>query len=336
MITNKQLRKVIQNLDFEIEKYNNSKSKSKRDYKEYERNLDKRIYLAIRNYSKIVDLVISKLDTQKSKFGRKSKLTLKQKVLILLIKELIQKSNREMSNFTFLFSLICDIDVSYKTIERLYNDFEVLIVLNNLELKLLDKVEKDELEVSGDATGYSLTITKHYRSEAQILKDKVKNKLKTCYKKKVFIYSFCIMDLETKMILSYGNSFKSENDAYKIALLKLEKLKIKIESFSLDKYYSKQSYVKDLNSKFSGIKTYLIPKSNATIKGCVNWKNMIREFVLNTSSYLEKYFQRENSESLFSVLKKRFLGLIKQKLEYRINVSILVRVIWYNLFRYYA
>ena len=116
----------------------------------------------------------------------------------------------------------------------------------------------------------------------------------------------------------------------------MKKLKIKIESFSLDKYYSKQSYVKDLNSKFSGIKTYLIPKSNATIKGCINWKNMIKEFVLNTSNYLEKYFQRENSESLFSVLKKRFLGLIKQKLEYRINVSILVRVIWYNLFRYYA
>ncbi len=336
MITNKQLKNTIKNLDFEIEKYKKSKPETKRDYKNYEKSLDKRIYLALRNYSKIIDIIISKLDIEKSKMGRKSKLTLKQKVLILLIKELIQKSNREMSNFTFLFSLICDCDVSYKTIERLYSDLEVEIVLNNLQFYLLNKIDKVPLNISGDATGYSLTITKHYRSEAQILKDKLKNKLKTCYKKKCFIYSFNILDLKSKMFLSYGTSFKSEKEAYKKAMLQLEKLGLKINSYVLDKYYSGKNQVIELNKKFEGIKTYLIPKKNALVGGVGVWHKMIKNFVLNTQEYLKNYFQRENSESAFNVLKKRFLGLVSQKLEERIDVSIFVKVIWYNLFRFYA
>jgi transposase len=50
----------------------------------------------------------------------------------------------------------------------------------------------------------------------------------------------------------------------------LERLGIELESIRLDKYYSCRVYV----DKFSDSKVYVIPKSNATIRGSKNWKKL--------------------------------------------------------------
>ena len=51
--------------------------------------------------------------------GRPSSLTLEQKVKLLLIKQLVGKSNREFAYMLEIFSMISGIDISYKTVERL-------------------------------------------------------------------------------------------------------------------------------------------------------------------------------------------------------------------------
>jgi len=111
-----------------------------------------------------------------------------------------------------LFSLLSGIDVSYKIVERLYSDEEVLMVLHNMHMLLLKKKGVEDSDCSGDETGYSLSIKKHYASEAQKLKDKAKysqtagkskGKAKTSLKKKTkrqFIYSFKLMDLDTSTL----------------------------------------------------------------------------------------------------------------------------------------
>jgi len=55
-----------------------------------------------------------------------------------------------------------------------------------------------EIDSSGDGTGYSLTIKMHYASRAQKLKDKIKETIKD-RKKKLYIFSFNIMDIKTRM-----------------------------------------------------------------------------------------------------------------------------------------
>lgn len=59
--------------------------------------------------------------------------------MLLLLKHLVDKSNRDISMMLVLFSLLSEIDVSYKTVERLYSDEEVLMVLHNLHVLMLKK-----------------------------------------------------------------------------------------------------------------------------------------------------------------------------------------------------
>ena len=73
-----------------------------------------------------------------------------------------------------IFSMISGIDISYKTVERLYSDELVMMTLHNLHVLLLKKKGIKESDATGDGTGYSLTVKKNYESYAQELKDKAK------------------------------------------------------------------------------------------------------------------------------------------------------------------
>ena len=71
--------------------------------------------------------------------GHPHSLSLEQRVKLLLIKQLVCVSNRMFANMLVIFSIISGIDVSYKTIERLYSDDEVLIAIHNLHVLVLKK-----------------------------------------------------------------------------------------------------------------------------------------------------------------------------------------------------
>ena len=64
-----------------------------------------------------------------------------------------------------LFSMMTGIDISYKTVERLYSDPELETALHNLLVLILKKKKINEINCCGDATGYSLMISKHYSTE---------------------------------------------------------------------------------------------------------------------------------------------------------------------------
>jgi len=70
--------------------------------------------------------------------------------------------------------MVSGIDISYKTVERLYSDELVMMALHNLHVLLLKKKGIKESDATGDGTGYSLTVKKNYESYAQELKDKAK------------------------------------------------------------------------------------------------------------------------------------------------------------------
>ncbi|MDY1590578.1 MAG: hypothetical protein RBS85_00210 [Methanofastidiosum sp.] len=161
-----------------------------------------------------------------------------------------------------VFLMLNDIDVRYKTIERLYSDPEVALAIHSLHVVMLKKKEITNADTSGDGTGYSLTVSKHYSSAAQKRHDKVKEvKYGENQFRKEFVYKFALLDLNTFMYISYGASMKSEKEAFEKAMGVLGSLDIKVESIRLDKYYSQPSYV----DRFEDAKVYIIPKSNCTI-----------------------------------------------------------------------
>ena len=115
----------------------------------------------------------------------------REKVFIILTKEIMKLSNRRMVYELPLFGI--DLPISYKTVERLYSDPLVIMMLNNLFVETLRKKDVGKCDAVGDGTGYSLTVAKHYRS--------IREKIGESVKKGPFVYSFALMDLNTRMYI---------------------------------------------------------------------------------------------------------------------------------------
>ena len=317
--------------DYLLQQYKESKEEKERDWKTYEQKLTYRTKEAIKNFQPLIDEAISTIEIHRGR-GRKPTLTLKQKVTLLLLKDLFGKSNRNMASMLAIFSLLSEIDVSYKVIERLYSDPEVVMTIFNLHNLILKKKGVKNVNASGDGTGYSLTIGKHYASETKRRKDKAKSSDSEEKNKMGFVYSFKLLDIDTKMYIAYGTSLKSEKEAFERAMKMLEKIDTKINSVRLDKYYSYPSYV----DRFEGANVYIIPKKNSTLRGSWKWKETMKEFVENTIPYLNEYYRRNSSESAFSVDKRWFGWKIQQRRWDRINTAEACTNIWHNLFNLYT
>jgi transposase len=331
------VRGIVAVLDDIIEDYKEDTVEKKRDWRTYEQRVTERLKKAFKELKPLVDEAVSTIKVVKGETrGSKPHLTLEQKVLALLLKHLIGKSNRNMSNMLALFMWLTNIDISYKTIERLYSDPEVIFALHNLHVLTLKKKGVKDVDSGGDGTGYSLTIKKHYASHAQKLKDKVKNNDKSeskSYVKMAFVFFFAIIDIKTRMYICYGTSFKSEQEAFLSAIVMVKETGITVSSLRLDRYYSAQMYTKIIELHLGkNVKFYFIPKKNVTIKGSWSWKRMLYELVTDPVTYLEEYFQRNQSESGIAEDKKRTGWKLGQKREDRIDTANALTTVWHNLY----
>jgi len=323
----KDVRKRVKELPRIIEAYKEEHPKKERNYAEYERNFKKRLKKSIINLDKLIRESIRGINIYCRNKDRHS-LTLRKRMRLILVKELTEKGNRKTANTLELFSMLSGTDISYKTVERLYDDQFLQLALFNLLIISLKKRNVKIIDTCGDATGYSLTITKHYSSYVQKLKDKAKDGNLT---KRAFVYNFALMDLKTKMYVCYGSSLKSEKEAFDKAIQMLQNIDVKIRSIRLDRYYSCAVYV----NQFSDSKVYIIPKKNVTLEQGAKWTETLGNFLCNTREYLEEYFKRNNSESGWASDKKMFGWKISQKLQDRMDMRLFVRIVWHNLILIY-
>jgi len=329
MISNKDVSNVNRIIEEIIDLYKEQTVDSPRDWRTYEERVAFRIRKAMEELEPLINEAVSTIRiVRDDPRGRHADLSLKQKTSLLLLKHLFQRSNREMSAMLVVFSLLSGIDVSYKTVERLYSDENVTLVLHNLHQLLLKKKGVQTANTTGDGTGYTLTIKKHYATETSTRKEKAKKSTKTMK----FAYRFRLMDLDTRMYLASGASFRSENDAYLKAMTMAKELHIELESIRLDKYYSGQSRIKFLTEQFDGITIYVLPKKNSTIRGSTAWKKMLYHYTTDPHGYLEEYYRRNQSESGFSEDKRRMGWKIAQQLPERIDTAETLTTLWHNLF----
>ena len=309
----------------------------KRDWRTYEQEFSLRIKTAMKDLEPLIDEAVSTITIIHGP-GHPHSLSLDQRVKLLLIKQLVGESNRMFANMLDIFSMVSGMDVSYKTVERLYSDEEVVLAIHNLHTLMLKKNSVSGSRSTGDGTGYSLTVKKNYESYAQKLKDKAKenpvnreegrNKVSNVHKKKLFAYSFAIMDLDTRMYVAFGSSMRSERGAYDRAMNLLSSTGIEMDSIRLDRYYSSPSYM----DKLGNTKVFVMPKKNSTLNGSLKWKNTMKEFVEDTMNYLEQYHQRSNSESGFAADKKMLGWNVAQKRDDRIDNALFCTGVWHNLF----
>ncbi len=316
MITQDQYETFRDNINALIQEYREKFSVPViTDSKEYEETYRKRLLGMSRELRSMIDHVSGIVLNE---FGRPSLLDAKEKAFIILVKEIMKLSNRRMAYEMPLFGITEEI--SYKTVERLYSDPLVIMILNNIFIETLRKKEMGKCDAVGDGTGYSLTVTKHYRS--------MREKQGESVKRGQFVYSFALMDLSTRMYIGYAVSLRSEKDAYSRAIDMISKLRIDLASIRLDRYYSGQSILDDFSEN---TRIFIIPKKNSRIRGPRAWRDMILRFMNDPIAYLREYFKRNNSEAGFSSDKRSTGHMIFQKRKDRIETSGFCKGLLHNL-----
>lgn len=296
--------------------------KTEVDWGRYEREYAERVRYLARELDGLVESASRLIVIEASRHGRPRKLGLKERVTSLLLKSLFQQSNRRMSGLLMLFHSFGGADVSYKTIERAYSDELVRLILHNIFLLTIKRRGLREVDVAGDGTGYSLTISKHYRTEGG--KEG----------KRGFVYAFNLMDIRSGLYVSYGSGLRSEREAFTKAMNLLKEVRrrlgVEVESARLDKYYSFQS---TLNFFPEETVLYILPRSNTTINGPPRWQRIFRRMMSNPTDYIRQYYRRELSESGFSADKRTLGWKVWQRRDDRINTAIGCLATLHNVLR---
>ena len=138
-ILQKHLNKVLEEYEWIVRIYREKYSKEvKRDWRTYEQRLALRIRNAAKELSPLIKEACSQITVIKGK-RRQRKLPLEKKILALLLKDIFQLSNRKFANMLALFSALTGVDVSYKTIERIYSDELIKLAIHNLFVLLIKK-----------------------------------------------------------------------------------------------------------------------------------------------------------------------------------------------------
>lgn len=330
----KHLYKALQEHKDIVELYKREYSKDdKRDWRTYEQRVALRIKKATQELEPIINEAYSMISQTKRR-GRPENVPITKKVMILLIKDIFQLSNRKMANMLAMFTALTGIELSYKSVERVYSNDLARMIIHNMFVLITRRNGIKNADVSGDGTGYGLTVTKHYRNERckELRKlnsgDARKSGDKNTKNRKLFVYVFGLMDLGSGMYIGYGTSMNSEKEAFREAVGMARGIGINISSARLDKYYSSRSITEEFDNDTS---IYIIPKKNATIRGSPKWKSILRSYISDPISHLHEYYRRNNSESGFSADKRTCGWKVWQKRYDRIDTALLCKGLWHNL-----
>lgn len=333
VLHSKEARAAVARLKRIVDEYKKEQPEKKRDWRTYEQQHYARLKVCFAELSPLIKKAVKSIKIIKTeKRGNEPKLNLEQKIILILLKQICIKSNRNMAGMMVLFTWLTSIDISYKTVERIYSDPLVQMALYNLHISILKKKGIKDIDCAGDGTGYTLLVKEHYASYAQKLKDKAKENNPKEKKKIKCVYSFAIIDIKSRMYVAYGASLKSEQEAFFEAVKMLKTIDVQIKTMRLDRYFSAEFYVNLLLDQIGDIKFFIVPKKNIVNIGLGEWGKMVTRFVENTKLFLKDYFQRNQSESGFAEDKKRTGWKIFQKKPERIDTANAVIYAWHNLF----
>ncbi|MDI6856651.1 MAG: ISNCY family transposase [Candidatus Thermoplasmatota archaeon] len=310
-VTRKMARQILEVLD-ELRKELKSKQRKLYPYAEWERKREL-VKRRLRKLPEYVRMAAAMLEVEKG-VGRPKNGSLVQRTMLFLFARLMNKSNRDVEELLELFEPLFGFKLSYKSVERLYSDQEVKAVLHNLFILLLQD-EGVSGSFSGDGTGYSLAITKHYSSSPKKAS-------------KDYRYVFRLIDLQTGMYVAFGYSRRSEKEAFNKAMDLVEKFGVNISRISLDKYYSSKRVLRLFGNKTA---VFIIPRKNISRIG-FEWARVIKKIIEDPVKFLKDYFMRNLSESGFSSDKRRFGGVIRQKREDRQDTAMLSIALLHNIF----
>lgn len=212
--------------------------------------------------------------------------------------------------------------MSYKTVERAYEDPYVITLFRLLLEKTNEPVIGKETKFAGDGTGIPTTIKHNYANDRGDPKQM-----------KLYDRMVCILGTEYKVISAVEITEGSANESpFIVPLLKeAHKLHKNIGVFSYDGAaysYEIMEYAESI-----GAKPRILPPLDAVLRstGCMAKKRMLLGFIQDTQKWLEEYHMRSVTESRNSVDKRIDTRPLLKKIECRRQFEGYSRAIKYNL-----
>jgi len=271
---------------------------------------------------RIVDeAYISLPDTYET--GRPSKSSC-DKAKAVLMQQFFQCSNRVAEGFAKLFKEKLGIkeNITYKDIERAYENPEVALIIHAAHGLSNEPVAKEEKDFSIDGTGLPESSKRNYAS------DKEKGREMKGYEKLVSIFGN-----KYKLIGACDVADAHDNESPYLQPL-LEDLMEIYEELNLlqgDAAYLSRDNC-DAIVSYGGIPR-IYPKSNTVLnqKGSKAWTQMLLAFIVDPQKWLEEYHMRSISESGHSVIKRRFPRNLLKRDDTRRKCEAFSRACIYNL-----
>lgn len=242
----------------------------------------------------------------------------------ILVQQYFETSNRVTAGVLRVLNLNLQGPVSYKALERAYENPNVLLVMRLLFEKTQEPVRHLEKDFTGDGTGVPSSIKQNYESDKGDVK-------------KVALYDMMIGVMGTTYgFISAVEVVKGpvdENPFIKPLLEETRERYDRIDSFSYDAAgyaYNTIQYISRI-----GAVPYIFPHVNASLNscGCLAKKKMLLAFIEETQQWMQMYHKRSLNESRHSADKRVFTRPTLRRIDCRRLFEGYTRACRYNLRR---
>lgn len=246
------------------------------------------------------------------------------KAKAILVQQYFQVSNRETAGLLLLFKEKLNIKelMSYKTVERAYENPHVVLIFRLLLEKSNQPVIGKETRFAGDGTGIPTTIKHNYANDRGDFKQM-----------KLYDRMICILGTEYKVIsaVEVTDGTGNESPFIKPLMQETHRMHKQIDIFAYDG--AGYSYEIMDYSESIGARPRILPPLDAVLRstGCMAKKRMLTEFLADTQKWLEEYHIRSITESRNSVDKRIDTRPLLKRLECRRRFEGYTRAIKYNL-----
>jgi transposase len=254
--------------------------------------------------------------------GRPSK-SAEDKAKAILVQQFFQCSNRVAEGLVDLFreKLRLTENLTYKDIERAYEDPQVLLILHKAFELTNEPVADKETDFAGDGTGQPTSIKQNYANDRDDAK-----------KHKGYEKAILVVGRKYKMVatceIADGTAHESP---YIIPLLEqVTELYERLGIVDLDSAYLSRDVCDWIVAHGGTPRIY--SKSNTVInaRGSRAWAEMLMAFIDDPQKWLEEYHPRSIAESTNSVLKRRLPRPLLKVVKVRRKAEAFSRIVAYN------
>ncbi len=226
---------------------------------------------------------------------------------------------------------------TYKTLERAYEDPDVISILNEAFFLTQLPVKDLERDFALDGTCHPTTIKQNWEtSKDEILRLDEKKKRASAKERKRHEFEKTVLAVGTtfKIIASFARTrspFSNESPYLRPLLEDVVELYAMVAKVCVDSGLLSRDNCTLIEG--AGALPRMFPKKNTSIKtkGSPAWRRMMVEFVEDTQTWLREYHSRSIVETVNSTLKRLFVLPLRKKLVERKATELLARIVVYNI-----